>query len=487
MNGFQAMPGFLQVFGYPDPALAAGYGIEVQFQQLITSLLNVGLIVCSICLGPISHFLGRRHLFWLGGVFLTIGLLLQIFCTSYGLIYLARLLLGIGNGFYVNGTILYIAEASPSHLCGIFVSTYQLNQNIGGLAGAIVNNFTAKIHSRLCYQIPSATLFAVPLFLSIFVFFIPESPRWLSYRNRHEEAEKALRRLRGKKMSEEIIQQEIFEIRETIRLEKELTSHSSLRDLVRGSDLRRTLLAIGAACAHQASGILFLVGYGTYFLQISGIPQPFLYTVGIQAVSVGGAILGVVAQKFFGRRPILISGTTITTISMFTVAIIWTAAGSSHTQAQGRAIVAMINVFTAAYSYSIGPVGWLVAGEIPSNRLRSLTFGIAMAFGFFFAWLVSFTTPYFFNPNQLGWGPKIGWIWGPSSLVLLIWIIFFLPETKDRSLEERDTPLLSISDLSRRDVCTEVVSVEIQELQMHWNRKCCGDPRENGRNGTRSR
>ena len=39
---FQAMRGFLEVFGYRDPKLPAGWGIEPTHQPLITSFMNVG-------------------------------------------------------------------------------------------------------------------------------------------------------------------------------------------------------------------------------------------------------------------------------------------------------------------------------------------------------------------------------------------------------------------------------------------------------------
>ena len=437
MNGYQAMPGFLKVFGYKDPSLAAGYGIDTQFQQLITSLLNVGQIIAALSIGPLSRFFGRRYLYWFGSVLSIAALLIQILCTVQGAIYAGRLLLGLGNGLYVNATILYIAETSPAHLRGILIAMYQLSQNVGGLLGAIINNYCSKMTSRLAYQIPSSILLIIPVFLSIFALVIPESPRWLCQKGRSEEAFRSLERLRAGTLPDEHLQEELLEIKEAIEVEKELTSGVTIRDLVRGSDLRRTLLTIGAATSHQGSGIYFLVAYGTYFLQVSNIPNPFEYSIGIQVFSVVGAMLGMVLQKYLGRRSIFISGNVFVTITLFTVAIIWTAAGSVHTTAQGKGIVAMIMLMNFAYSYSVGPTGWLVAGELPSNRLRSLTFGIAMSVGFFCAWLTSFTTPYFFNPQHLGWGPKIGWIWGPVSLVLLLWAVFFLPETKGRTLEER--------------------------------------------------
>jgi Sugar (and other) transporter len=196
------------------------------------------------------------------------------------------------------------------------------------------------------------------------------------------------------------------------------------------------MLAIGASLTHSASGINFLVGYATYFLQISGITQPFKYSIVLQCVAVIMAGVGMVLNRYFGRRTLFISGASITCATLFIVAIIWTAGGSVHTPVQGRAIVAMVNIYLGAYSYSIGPIAWVTAGEIPGNRLRSLTLGLAMSITFFFAWLTTFTIPYFFNPQHLGWGPKIGWIWGPVNLIMLLWVIFFLPETKGRSLED---------------------------------------------------
>jgi sugar porter (SP) family MFS transporter len=436
LNGFQAMPGFLAVYGYPDNTLPAGYGIDTIFQQLITSLLQVGLVVASFSVGPFSHWFGRRVCYWVGTVFSIAGFLIQISVTSKGPIYLACLLIGVGNGIYVTATVLYCSEVAPARLRGIMVAMFQFTQNIGGLIGAIINNYTAKILNRHCYQIPVGMLFIIPVLLAVLMFFIPESPRWLTYHGEHDRAYLALRHLRGNEFPEKLLREELLEIREATRLERELAVHSSFRDLFRGSDLRRTLLAIGASLTHSASGINFLVSYATYFLQLSGIVHPFKYSIILQCVAVVMAGVGMVLNRYFGRRTLFISGASITCATLFIVAVIWTAGGNFHTPIQGRTIVAMINIYIGAYSYSIGPIAWVTAGEIPCNRLRSLTLGLAMSITFFFAWLTTFTMPYFSNPQHLGWGPKIAWIWGPVNLIMLLWLIFFLPETKGRSLED---------------------------------------------------
>ena len=89
---------------------------------------------------------------------------------------------------------------------------------------------------------------------------------------------------------------------------------------------------------------------------------------------------------------------------MFGVAILYTAA--PHSKGAGVALVALLAIYFGAYGGTIGPLSWVTAGEMSSNRLRSLTFGAGMAVGFIFAWLTTFTTPYFINPTALNWGAK---------------------------------------------------------------------------------
>jgi SP family sugar:H+ symporter-like MFS transporter len=131
-----------------------------------------------------------------------------------------------------------------------------------------------------------------------------------------------------------------------------------------------------------------------------------------------------------------------------------------------KVIVGLSVVYIIGYNGMIAAYAWLTGGEIPSQRLRSYTFGIASAVGFAGAWLATFTAPYFINPESLNWGPEygtfsnflfspitphpiykpslltcfffVGWIWGPSCFITVIWVYFYLPEIKNRTLEEID-------------------------------------------------
>jgi nitrate/nitrite transporter NarK len=67
-----------------------------------------------------------------------------------------------------------------------------------------------------------------------------------------------------------------------------------------------------------------------------------------------------------------------------------------------------------------------------------IAFGLAAAVGFAGAWLTTFTAPYFINPASLDWGARYGYIWFPSCCIAAGWVFVFLPEVKNRTLEEID-------------------------------------------------
>ena len=439
VNAFQAMPGFLKVFGFPSKTSPNGLGIDPTFQSLITSFLFLSQIIASLLIGVFSSKFGRRVGIWVGSVFIVAGLLVQIFVTTHGAYYVGRLLLGFGNGFYTNIAILYIVEASPAHLRGFNTSMYQVTQNFGGLLAAIISNFTAKIDSRLSYQIPCAILLIVPVFMTTMMFFVPESPRWLTLQGRHEQAMKSLRFLRGKAFAEDLLLEEMMEIREVCEAEKEAAKSATFRDMFRGTDLRRTLLSCGAALTHQASGVLILVGYITYIFQVSGwASSAFQYTIIYQVLGLVGSFAGIFIIRGFGRRPVIILGASITTLCTFLVALIWSVTLGQSNLAAGKAMAAFVFIFGIAYSFSIGPLGWVLASEIPSNRLRAQTTGFALGFSFVFSFLSQFTAPYELAPLGVNLGLKIDWIYFGSNVLMLAFLIFCMPETKGRSLEELD-------------------------------------------------
>ncbi|KAH8928669.1 general substrate transporter [Atractiella rhizophila] len=434
INGFQAMQGFLRVFGVESKTKPGFYIIPTDRQQLITSLLQLGLIVASCITGPFSRFWGRRAGVFVASVLSCVGIVIQIVVTDIRPIYVGRLLLGIGNGMYTNLVVLYMSEASPPALRGAIVSTFQPFVSVGGVVGAVINNALKTHLGRESYQIQLGVLFIVPVWLC---FYVWSSPRWLATQNRSEDALKALARLRAKPVDDISVAEELATINRAIEAERRLAATSDWREMFRGTDLRRTLLTIACTTFHASSGVNFLVGYATVFFVVR-TSNPFVDSIILKCVGTAGALAGIPFAKWFGRKSLLSSGFAICGVSMFVCGILSVYTVAPDSQASGRGMVAFLCLFQFGYSYSSKSRVWVAAGEMSSNRLRSYTFGVGMAIGFFFAWLTVFTTPYFINPQSLNWGAKVTYIWGGSCIISFIFIIFWLPETKNLTLEQLD-------------------------------------------------
>ncbi|KIX01019.1 uncharacterized protein Z518_10085 [Rhinocladiella mackenziei CBS 650.93] len=442
VGGLQAMPGFLKVFGYPSDKSPTGYGIDPTFQQLISSLLTLGSFLSSLLAGFFGSYFGRKHAIWLACALNAVACAIQIATTSKGVIYLGRLLLGIANGFLVTFSNVYTAEASPAHLRGVIVALFAFWVNIGSILGSTVNNFTKRRMDKASYQIPLGCLYIVPTILAIGLCFVPESPRFLLHHGKEARAKKSLIQLRGSALTNEELEIEWAEMLLGMEEEKKNVVSVGWIDMFRGTDLRRTLLCYGMIACQSASGIWFLIAYQTYFLQQGGVTKAFEYTIMTTCMGFVGVNVGMFAMRhLLGRRSILMIGATACGLSQLSTAI--TASVSPNPQTTANVLTAFTALFKFFYNACVGAASYPVATEVVSTRLRAWTVGTATALGYILAWLVSFCSPYFINPAELGWGVQYGYIWAGSNFACVVFFFFFMPEMKGRTLEELDELFLN--------------------------------------------
>jgi SP family sugar:H+ symporter-like MFS transporter len=249
----------------------------------------------------------------------------------------------------------------------------------GSFVGAIVDNYCSTMTSKSAYIIPLGLVYIMPGILAIGLFFIPESPRWLLGKGRDAEAEKALRWLRPATWD---IAAEMETIKTGLETEKDLHSGLSVLDLVANPiDRRRTFLSIGAVLCQGACGSLFMLAFGTYFFTIAGLSKPF----NNQMELLGAALISIlintaIITRWGFRRPMIIAGMIICGTCMLVIAATWTAnpLGAST----GNVLVGFCVMYLFFYNLCIATYAWLAGGEIPSQRLRSYTFGMATGVGF---------------------------------------------------------------------------------------------------------
>lgn len=182
--------------------------------------------------------------------------------------------------------------------------------------------------------------------------------------------------------------------------------------------------------------------YGTLFFQLSGVTNPFLITVITGACGIAGSLTAYFLIHWIGRRPILIAGAAIQGSSMLILAIVAVAAPAST--AASKCVCAFASIFFFTYGATWGATSQVLLGELPSTKLRSKTVALATCAGWLCDTLIICAIPYLLSPTYANLGAKVGFIFGACQVLVLIWSIFFLPETKDRTLEEIDEMFMNV-------------------------------------------
>jgi len=232
----------------------------------------------------------------------------------------------------------------------------------------------------------------------------------------------------------------------TTQLEKEETLGTSYFDCFRGTNLRRTEIAMGAFLAQITNGGAFAYS-PTYFFEQAGIGSNASY-----GISLGGTGLAFcctcISWLFinkWGRRPIFLTGFCILIFCLYLIAILACvpqSAGIKYVQA------ALCLVWLGSYSATLGPIVFTIVAEIGATRLRTQTVVLGRSFYYVTNIIGQVLEPYMMNPNQWNFKGKTGFFWGTASLLTAIWAYFRLPETKDRTFEELD--ILFLKGVSAR-------------------------------------
>jgi MFS family permease len=278
IGGLQAMPGFLQVYGYRNPHAAIGYSITTHVQQLIASLLTVGSIAGCLTTGLFAKWFGRRSGLWLGCVISMVANGVQIGATNIAGLYVGRVILGFSNAYFIIFSNVFISEISPHHLRAILISFFGFWVSIGTILGNVIDYLTKSILSKLAYRIPIACNFFFPLVLACGLFFLPESPRWLMLNGKEDAARKSLTWYRGSSLSAIALEEEMVEIERGIKEEQELAQGTSVMDLFRGTNFIRSIICWASIASHAATGVFVLISFNTFFFRILALTRIVSFT-----------------------------------------------------------------------------------------------------------------------------------------------------------------------------------------------------------------
>ncbi|MGB5436990.1 MAG: sugar porter family MFS transporter, partial [Maribacter sp.] len=452
--------GFL--FGY-DTAIISGCNsfLEQHFQLSaaelgwVVSSALLGTIFGCIIAGMITDSLGRKKALILAAICLTLSAMGSMLPPqflgdldnahwftadvdmAFNLLIVVRIIGGIGVGITSVVAPIYISELSLPQSRGKMVSLYQLSITLGILLAFLIDwvvlnqagdragvisgestGFWNWLFVEELWRGMFATEIPIALLFFLLLLVVPETPRWLISKNRHEEAMGIMAKINGL----EYANSEMEEIKKMTKLET-----GGIKELLQ--PFLRIPLLIGVLLPMFAhlSGIAAIMYFAPNIINesVKSVESAFLGAVLVGVVNSAFTFVAILNIEKFGRRKLLLIGVTGAFLSLTGVGVL-VAMGSQY-------VIIPLLLYVASFAFSFGPIVWVVISEIFQTRVRGLAVAIGsfslMVTGFF----ITLTNPILIE-NIMPSGTFF--LYAVMTLPAIWFIWKFVPETKGKTLEQ---------------------------------------------------
>uniref|UniRef100_A0A8H7K6Y4 Major facilitator superfamily (MFS) profile domain-containing protein n=1 Tax=Bionectria ochroleuca TaxID=29856 RepID=A0A8H7K6Y4_BIOOC len=438
----QGAEAFLRAFG--SCSLVGGVetcNISTPQKAAGSSVQSGGIMVGSLVAMELNKALGRRKSLVVTGMISIVGIVLEI-TSAIGSARFTQFVVGktvasVAMGLCASIVPIYLSETSSTEARGFAINMYQNVQIIGYCLAAGIVYASSKRDDAASYMIPIGLQFLAPVCMVTLSPLLPESPRWLVWNGRRDDAIRSASRLFGTKTNGFDAEKYIRELETAFEKEQANPEVSSWRDLFHGPDFRRLLIAVGIQCWLQAQGSGYIVNYMVSFLQDSGTSDVFPFIMGLNFVYYGGILTGHFLPDNQGRRPVIIYSTAANAVFMLVIASINTAVSPS-THTSGAASVAFLFLWQLS-SGVMSPLIWIICTEAAPTRNRERVLSIAVFISFGVSLMITSVSPYLQDKGYGNLGARIVRIYlGAASVLTSVWSYIMVPESKGLSLEQLD-------------------------------------------------
>ncbi|CAO3654991.1 unnamed protein product [Mucor fragilis] len=412
--------------------------------------------IASFVSGFVADKLGRKKFFYVASVIHEIGCIVEIAGQSQASFFAGRIITGLAIGIYSMLVPLYQSEIAKPSNRGRLITFYQIFVTLGFCVAFWLGYGTYRIESDIGWRIPVGLQLLAGFIMLCGLYFIPESPRWLIYKDRNAEALKILAQLRSHGNEHDVeVQMEFTGIVQDVSFDKMAYRQRFMSLLRKGNDnnRKRTLLGVGIHVFTQLSGINALLFYLPHILESAGIKEAISALLGN---GVGGAV-NFIATLFvlfyidkWDRRRILVFGALAMSVCMICITIVsaiynqqlinkvpvYGLANSTTSTvadtAASYAILTLLCVFIAFFALSWGPIGWIYPAEIYPQMIRANAMGVTTSCSYLFNLFISLISPVMFR--EILWGTYL--FFAMMCLIMAGVVQKYYPETRGRSLEE---------------------------------------------------
>jgi len=409
---------------------------------IVTSMYQIGSVVAIPFIGPAIDTWGRKAGMFLSALIIVIGVIVQgttIRNASVGQFMGGRFLLGFGVGIIASAGPIYVVEIShPAHR-GVVTGLYNVFWPVGAIVASGAARGGLNYGGNTSWLIPVWIQLMFPGLIVLFVWFLPESPRWNYVKGHTEKAKATLARFHGNGNPEsEWVKLQLWEYETHLEMDGADKRWWDYRAVFKNRAswyrlMSNCLVALFGQWAGNGVVSYFLVG----FLETAGVTDSITQNnlaVGMNAVQIIFAALGCLFVDRLGRRPMLIGVNIACCVCWIGVTVACAQAAETGSKAASAATVAMVYIFQVCYSFGWTPMQALYPVEVLSFEMRAK----GMAFSNLFVAAGGLV-------NQFGFPVALQKIAWKTYIVFCVWcaiqaivIYFLIPETKNRTLEELD-------------------------------------------------
>ncbi|KAJ4267512.1 hypothetical protein NW762_003619 [Fusarium torreyae] len=418
------------------------FGITNVWMQGFT---NGAPYLCSALIGcwtsPIlNKYTGRRGTIFISCAISTITGFWMACTTSLGNFLAARFMLGFAVGAKSSTTPVYSAESTPKNIRGALTMMWQMWTAFGIALGFIVCVAFEKVTiiggETSPWRWMMASTSVPPLIVMLQVYFCPESPRWYMERGHFDKAFRSVKRLRFSPIQATRDMYYAYKLLEIERGERE--GRNLLKEFF---TVRRNRRAAQSAwfCMfmQQFCGVNVIAYYSTSIFRSASYPlsEALLVSMGGGIINFLFAIPAIYTIDTFGRRNLLLVTFPLMAACLFFTAGTFQIPEATASQARIGCITTGLYLFMAVYSPGLGPVPFTYSAEAFPLHIRDIGMASSTAITWGFNFIISLTWP----PLSERLTDTGGFCWyGAWNVFGWVFCYFFLPETKNLTLEELD-------------------------------------------------
>ncbi|KAL4364958.1 hypothetical protein AHAS_Ahas07G0058100 [Arachis hypogaea] len=402
------------------------------FQELIVAMALVGAIFGATIGGYINDVLGRKMAIVVADFCFAVGSLIMAIAPNPYVIIIGRFLVGLGVGAASVTAPVYIAEVSPSEIRGGLVGFNALMITGGQFLSFVINYALTKVPGTWRWMLGVAGSPAVVQL--VFMIFLPESPRWLYFKNKKEAAANVLSKIYPLPRLEDEI--EILEF----HLEKEQKNKVKVNysDVFKLKEIRVAFICgAGLQAFQQFTGISIVMYYSPIIIQLAGFKSNdaalFLSLI-VSGLNAGGTILGIYLIDASGRKKLTLgslSGVAIA-LTILSVACFIIGHGNASQVYAWLAIVGLA-LYIIFFAPGMGPVPWAVNSEIYPEEYRGICGGMSATVNWICSVIMSIS--FLSVVDAIGLGGSFMILLG-VTVVAIVFVIIYMPETKGLTFEE---------------------------------------------------